>query len=77
MTRKFEDTAKEPNKSSRYTTRATGIEGEVDHAADPMKGNSSNNKEGRAMLQTALELLAGLEINRSLIEINGSTSIDD
>ncbi|KAH6984054.1 hypothetical protein EDB80DRAFT_591697, partial [Ilyonectria destructans] len=61
MKRKLEDTAKEPNKSSRYATRATTIattiEGEVGHATDPRKGNSSNNNEGRAMLQKALELL--------------------
>ncbi|KAH7108721.1 hypothetical protein B0J13DRAFT_463222, partial [Dactylonectria estremocensis] len=65
MKRKLEDTAKEPNKSSRYATRATTrattraitIEGEADHATDPRKGNSSNNNEGRAMLQKALELL--------------------
>ena len=61
MKRKLEDTAKEPNKSSRYatraTTRATTIEGEVDHVTDPRKGNSSSNNEGRAMLQKALELL--------------------
>lgn len=59
--RKLEDTVKEPNKSSRYdtraTTRATTIEGEVDCATDPRKGNSSNNNEGRAMLQKALDLL--------------------
>ncbi|KAL6405538.1 hypothetical protein AUP68_11296 [Ilyonectria robusta] len=61
MKRKLEDTAREPNKSSRYatraTTRATAVEGEVDHAIDPRKGNSSNINEGRVMLQKALELL--------------------
>jgi chromosome segregation ATPase len=57
MKRKLEDIANESNKSSRYATRATTIEGSADHATDPRKGNSSNNNEGRAMLQKASELL--------------------
>lgn len=55
----LDESAKEPNKSSRYTTRTTtkGTTIEIDCATELNNGNDNNSHERTAMLQKALELL--------------------
>ncbi|OAQ57990.1 CENP-Q, a CENPA-CAD centromere complex subunit domain-containing protein [Purpureocillium lilacinum] len=58
MKRKLDDNAKEPNKTSRYGTRATtrAAAAEVNHASMADPRNSSNSEE-TTTLQSALESL--------------------
>jgi hypothetical protein len=53
--RQLEDTAKETKKSTRYATRTTPAEEQIDR---PTEARRSSSNDGRAMLQKALDLLS-------------------
>ncbi|KAM6504661.1 hypothetical protein FSOLCH5_15522 [Fusarium solani] len=56
--RQLEDTAKETKKSTRYATRTTPAEEQIDRPTEARRSSSnSSSNDGRAMLQKALDLL--------------------